>query len=129
MSNDDLLELWYLPGEIQNLQNEIKRVSGWRVSPDMRSAVTELLDILDQRLNHCQAEYSRCMDFITALPDEWIRTAFNLRYVQRHSWAAVGAEMGVSPDCCRKMVLRYLERHGAGAPPLRGKADGKEAAK
>lgn len=129
MSNDDLLELWYLPGEIQYLQNEIRRVSGWRVSPDMRPAVTELLDVLDQRLNRCQSEYSRCMDFITVLPDEWIRMAFTLRYVQRHSWATAGAKMGISPDCCCKMVLRYLERHGAGTPPPRGKADGKEAAK
>lgn len=117
MSNDDLLELWYLPGEIQYLQNEIRRVSGRRVADDMRTAVGELLDILGQRLNRCQAEYSRCMAFITALPDEWIRTAFNLRYVQRHSWAAVGAEMELSPDCCKMMTYRYLKRYGAGTPP------------
>lgn len=129
MSNDELMELWYLPGEIQNLQNEIKRVSGWRVSPDMRSAVTELLDILDQRLNRCQAEYSRCMDFITALPDAWIRMAFNLRYVQRHSWPVVGAEMGLTPDCCRQMAYRYLKSHRAGALPPKEKTHSKETAK
>lgn len=111
MSNDDLLELWYLPGEIQYLQNEIRRVSGWRVSDDMRSVVTELLDILSQRLKRCQTEYSRCMDYITALSDEWIKTAFNIRYVQCHSWVAVGARMGMTPDCCKKTVLRYLQRH------------------
>lgn len=122
MSNDDLMQIWYLPSEVQYLQAEIRRVSGWRVADDMRPLVGELLDILGRRLNRCQAEYSRCMAFITALPDAWIRTAFSLRYVQRHSWAAVGAEMGVSPDCCRKMAHRYLERHGAGAQPSNRKA-------
>lgn len=118
MSNDDLLELWYLPGEIQYLQNEIRRVSGWRVADDMRPVVGELLDILNQRLNRCQAEYSRCMDFIQAVPDEWTRTVFRLRYVERHSWPVVGVEMGLTPDCCRQMAYRYLKRYGAGTPPL-----------
>lgn len=117
MSNDDLTELWNLPGEIHLLQNEIRRVSGWRVSPDLRPMVTELLGLLDQRLNRCQAEYSRCMDFIQAIPDEWTRTAFRLRYVERHSWPVVGVEMGLTPDCCRQMAYRYLKRYEAGEPP------------
>lgn len=121
MSNDDLMELWDLPGEIKYLQNEIQRVSGWRVSADVHPMVNELVDILGQRLEHCRSEYSRCMDFISALPDDWLRTAFTLRYVQRHSWAVVGVEMGLTPDCCRKMVGRYLKRCGT--------AQGREAAK
>lgn len=122
MSNDVLMQIWYLPSEVRYLQAEIKRVSGWRVSPDLRPAVTELLGILGRRLSRCQAEHSRCTDFITALPDEWTRTAFKLRYVERLSWPLVGVEMGLTPDCCRKMVFRYLERHGAGAQPLNEKA-------
>lgn len=117
MSNDDLMELWNLPGEIQLLQSEIKRVSGWRVASDLRPLVAELLDILNQRLKRCQAEYSRCMDFINAIPDEWTRTAFRLRYVQRRSWPVVGVEMGLTPDCCRKMAHRYLERYGGSVSP------------
>ena len=122
MSNTDLVQLWYLPSEVRYLQNEIRRVSGWRVLPDMRPAVTELLDILNQRLSRCQTEYNRGMDFITALPDEWTRTVFRLRYVQCLNWPLVGVAMGLTPDCCRKMVHRYLERHGAGAQPINQKA-------
>lgn len=128
MSNTDLMQLWYLPSEVRYLQNEIRRVSVWRVSPDLRPAVTELLDILNQRLNRCQAEYSRCIDFITALPDEWTKTLFRLRYVQRLSWPLVGVEMGLTPDCCRKMVHRHLGRCEADTPPNR-KAQDKESAK
>ena len=116
MSNDDLMELWNLPWEIRLLQAEIRRVSGWRVSPEVKPLVIELLGILNQRLNRCQAEYSRCMDFIQAIPDEWTRTAFRLRYVERHSWAAVGIEMGLTTDCCRQMAHRYLKRYGSGEP-------------
>lgn len=119
MSNDDLLELWNLPGEIQYLQNEIRRLSGWRVSEDAKPYVAELLDILDQRLNRCQADYSRCMNFIASLPDEWIRMVFNFRYVQRLSWPEVGVEMRLSGDCCRQMIHRYLKRYGADTPPLK----------
>lgn len=129
MSNDDLMELWYLPSEVRYLQNEIKRVSGWRVSVDMRLVVGELLDILNQRLSRCQAEYSRCMDFINAIPDEWTRMAFRLRYVRRKSWLLVSMEMGLTSDCCRMMVYRYLKRYGEGEPPLKEKAHSKEAAK
>lgn len=129
MSNIEMLELWYLPGEIQYLQNEIRRVSGWRVADDMRPAVGELLGILGQRLSRCQTECSRCVDFITALPDEWTRTVFKLRYVERLSWPLVGVEMGLTPDCCRKMVSRCLERHGAGAQPQNRKACGRVTAK
>ena len=116
MSNDCLMELWHLPGEIQYLKNELHRISGWRVAEDMRPVVAELLDILDQRLNRCQTEYNRCIDFITALPDEWTRTVFKLRYVERLSWPLVGVEMGLTPDCCRKMVFRYLGRCEADTP-------------
>ena len=129
MSNDDLMQLWYLPSEVRYLQNEIRRVSVWRVADDMRPAVTELLDILNQRLTSCQTEYNRGMDFITALPDEWTKTLFKLRYVQHLSWPLVGVEMGLTPDCCRKMVQRYLERHGAGAQPINEKARGRVTAK
>ena len=113
MSNDCLMELWHLPGEIQYLKNELHRISGWRAAEDMRPAVTELLDILNQRLTRCQTEYNRAINFISALPDEWTRTVFRLRYVRCLSWTLVGVEMGLTPDCCRKMVSRYLERHGA----------------
>lgn len=116
MSNTDLMQLWYLPSEVRYLQNEIGRISGWRVAEDMRPVVAELLDILDQRLNRCQAEYNRCMDFIKALPDEWTKTVFRLRYVRRLSWPLVGVEMGLTPDCCRKMVSRYLRRCEADTP-------------
>lgn len=117
MSNDDLMELWNLPGEIRLLQTEIRRVSGWRVSPEAEPLAIELLGILNQRLNRCQVEHSRCMDFIQDIPDEWTRTAFRLRYVERHSWAAVGIEMGLAPDCCRQMAHRYLKRCEAVEPP------------
>lgn len=122
MSNDDLMQIWYLPSEVRYLQAEIRRVSGWRVAEDMRPAVTELLAILNQRLSRCQTEYNWGIDFISALPDEWTKTLFKLRYVERLSWPLVGVEMGLAPDCCRKMVHRYLERHGAGAQPQNRKA-------
>lgn len=128
MSNTDLMQLWYLPGEIQYLNNELHRISGWRVADDMCSAVGELLDILGQRLSRCQTEYNRGMDFITALPDGWTQTVFRLRYVERLSWPLVGVEMGLTPDCCRKMVHRYLGRCEADTPPNR-KAQGKETTK
>lgn len=111
MSNDDLLQLWYLPSEIGILQNEIRRLSARRAVGDMQTAVNELLDTLKQRLTRCQAEYKRGMDFIQAIPDEWIGEAFQLRYVDCLSWIDVGLKMGLTSDCCRKMVLRYLERH------------------
>ncbi len=111
MSNEDLLQLWYLPSEIGILQNEICRLSARRVVGDMQAAVNELLDTLKQRLTRCQAEYKRGMDFIQAIPDEWIGEAFQLRYVDCLSWIDVGLKMGLTSDCCRKMVLRYLERH------------------
>lgn len=111
MSNDDLLQLWYLPSEIGILQNEIRRLSTWRMVGDMQIAVNELLDTLKQRLTRCQAEYKRDVDFIQSIPDEWIKKAFQLRYVKCLSWIAIGLKMGLTSDCCRKMVLRYLERH------------------
>lgn len=111
MSNDDLLQLWYLPSEIKCLQNEISRLSAWRMVGDMQAAINELLDTLNQRLTRCQAEYKRGMDFIQAIPDEWIKEAFQLRYVDCLSWIDAGLKMGLTSDCCRKMVLRYLERH------------------
>lgn len=98
MSNIELLELWNLPGEIKYLKNELHRISGWRVSDDMRPVVSELLDILNQRLSRCQTEYNRAISFISALPDEWTRRVFRLRYVQCHSWPLVGVEMGLTPD-------------------------------
>ena len=122
MSNIELLELWNLPGEIKYLKNELHRISEWRVSDDMRPVVGELLDILNQRLIRCQTEYNRAISFISVLSDEWTRTVFRLRYVRCLSWTLVGVETGLTPDCCRKMVHRYLERHGAGAQPLNEKA-------
>lgn len=111
MSNEDLLQLWYLPSEIKHLQNEIRRLSARRMAGDMQAAVNELLDTLKQRLTRCQAEYKRDVDFIQSIPDEWIKETFQLRYVKCLSWIDVGLKMGLTSDCCRKMVLRYLEHH------------------
>ena len=116
MSNDDLLQLWYLPSEIKHLQNEIRRLSAWQAMGDMQDAVNELLDTLKQRLTRCQAEYKRGMDFIQSIPDEWIREAFQLRYASCLSWIDVGLKMGLTSDCCRKMSSRFLERCGTATP-------------
>ena len=45
-----------------------------------------------------------------------LKVAFELRYVQRMRWADVGAQMGLSKDCCKRMTERYLERSKAAEP-------------
>jgi len=113
MSNEELDELWYLRREIQYLQTEIEHISQWRISADARPQVKELQSLLDQRLHRCQAEYTRGMEYIQAIPDEWTKRAFLLRYVRHRNWGGVGLEMGLTADCCRQMVYRYLKRCGA----------------
>ena len=117
MSNESLLELWNLPVEIAYLKNEIARTSRLRVSEDAKPYVAELLDILHQRLQRCQTEQDAALAFIQGISDPWIKVAFELRYVQRMRWADVGAQMGLSKDCCKRMTQRYLERSEAAEPP------------
>lgn len=129
MSNDELSQLTYLRLEIKYLQGEINRLSTQRVDADLQPALDELLDTLRQRLTRCKSEYDRCMDFINAIPDEWTRTVFTLRYVRQKSWARVGVELGLTSDCCKMMVYRYLKRYGDGVRPERANARSKDAAK
>lgn len=109
MTNSELSQLFDLKNEIHYLQCEIQKVSLWRLPPECKSLHEELLSILRQRLDRCMGEYDRCIQFIDAIPDEWTRRAFRLRYVQRRSWAIIGVEMGLTSDCCRQMVHRYIK--------------------
>lgn len=117
MSNESLLQLWYLPVEITYLQNEIARTTRRRIPEDEKPYVAELLDILHRRLQRCQTEQDAALAFIKGISDPWLKVAFELRYVQRIRWADVGAQMGLSKDCCKRMTERYLERSEAAEPP------------
>lgn len=129
MSNEELLQLWTLPKRIQLLRREIERCSMRDIPLELRSETEEQINFLKQRLTACQAEYDRRLVFITSIPDQWIKTAFSLRYVQRLCWAAVGTKMELSPDCCRKMVMRYLKRLENVSVSAKGETYVKETAK
>lgn len=116
MSNEELLEIFYLKKEIQLLQREIKSVSSMCLFPEAYPVRDELLDFLKLRLERCQTEYNRGNTFIERIPDIWLRTAFHLRYVEGMNWPEVGSKMSLSGDCCRQMIQRYLKRHGADTP-------------
>jgi len=113
MSNDELSEIFYLKKEIQLLQREIKKVSAMRLFPEAYPPRDELLDFLRKRLSRCQAEHDRGIAYIKKIPDTWTKTAFRLRYEEGLAWPMIGLEMGLSGDCCRQMVHRYLKRHGS----------------
>lgn len=110
MSNDELLQIQYLPCEIRYLQNEIKRIPDLRKIVDAHPAVDELLDILKMRLERCQAEYDRGMQFIQIIPDPWTRKLFELRYVAGYGWPTVALKMNLLEDTVKKMAQRYLKR-------------------
>lgn len=113
MSNEELLEIFYLKKEIQLLQREIKSVSSMRLFPEAHPIRDELLDLLKCRLERCQTEYNRGITFIERIPDIWLRTAFRLRYMEGMNWPEVGLKMSLSGDCCRQMIHRYLKRNKA----------------
>lgn len=66
------------------------------------------------RLDKEEAEIEETLEAIADFPDAEVSRVLYMKYVQGHSWARIGVELGMSPDAVRMYAMRRLRERSAG---------------
>ena len=121
---DELNDMAYLPGEIANIDREIKAlnlppyskcVTGCQRA-ECVAALTEVLKTLKERRQRSVAELTKLQTFMDGIKDPFTLELFQMRYVQRFGWGKIRVLMArrgfcYSHESLRQMSRRYLEEY------------------
>lgn len=100
-----LKNLYYLPGEIALLKDDINKLQGIGAP-----VCEETITIETQRLNRCVKEMHTLTNLIDGVDDLILRQALTLRFAAGHDCPRVALELGGNPATYRKMVYRWAQK-------------------
>ena len=101
-----LKNLYFLPGEIALLKDDINKLQGIGDPPVCEETIT----IETQRLNRCVEEMHALTNLIDGVDDLMLRQVLTLRFAAGHDWPRVALELGGNPATYRKMVYRWAQK-------------------
>lgn len=130
MTIKELSQLYYLNREIEMDQRRIRELEA-RVQPgaqaitgmpsgsgvvdktgEYTAEIADLSGIIEAKHQQCLYERNRLERYITGIEDSLLRQIFTYRFINGLPWRQVAACIGGgnTPDGCRMVVKRYLER-------------------
>ena len=109
MTAERLEQIYYLKGEIQDLQRRIITAESGKASALYSGS--EYIAYLKRQIAKCQQEYTELETYISQCDDDLMHYMLVCRFVKRMPWVRVSFEIGggnTAENCCKK-VSRYLK--------------------
>ncbi len=77
--------------------------------PGANDAVNKAIDILNKRLDRCNAQMVDIEQFIDKIPDSELRNIFHLRYIEGMKLKEIAAEVNEDLSGIGKKITAYLQ--------------------
>lgn len=109
MTHKELSQLYWLKSEIAY---DKRRLAKLRTTTS-ESDTTELEAVIAANIERCTTELTRLEQYIAAIPDDFTRQIFTLRYVRSLSWLKVALQLGGNnnSDNVKQICYRYLKKN------------------
>lgn len=115
MTISELNQLQYLQDEARGIDREIEELRAICARYDLRGeSVNRLRALLYQAKRRAESDALRALAFIDAIPDQYTRRIFYLRFSRGKSWQEISNALDntISAETLRRTVSRYIRRHG-----------------
>ena len=117
MTKDEAEQYHWLIQEIASCRQRIKGIEAeaeqWADYPNIVNALSENRAVLEEQLEHCEAQCERFEAWITTVSDPQIQSWLYLRCVDGLSWVQIAAEAHMKSDTVRTAVYRFFAKGAA----------------
>lgn len=94
----------------RQLENLHAERSVWAGNVQALAALSEVQDIIEDRIQHNTARCERFETWLSAIDDPVMQRLVFSRFVESQSWVEIGRSERMRPDTARRAVARFMRR-------------------